>query len=101
MNRRQFLKRSAAAVAGGVAARAVPSVWAQPQNANSDVRVAVIGVGNQGGRHAERFSRLPGVRLVAVCDVDPKRVAASVEKLKAAGTSPDSATDPRRILERN
>ncbi|MDR7522805.1 MAG: Gfo/Idh/MocA family oxidoreductase [Armatimonadota bacterium] len=38
------------------------------------VRVGVVGVGNFGHLHAEVLAALPGVRLDAVCDVDPQRV---------------------------
>lgn len=36
-------------------------------------KVAVVGVGNMGQHHARIYSRLKGVKLVAVCDVDEKR----------------------------
>jgi len=62
--------------------------------ANDDVRVAVIGLGNKGKGHVAHFGKLDGVRLVALCDVDPERLDA--QKAKAAFC----ATDPRRILER-
>ena len=44
-------------------------------------RTAVVGVGNQGKRHAEKFARLPQSRLTAVVDLDRRRrteVAASL-----------------------
>jgi hypothetical protein len=40
------------------------------------------------------------VRLAALCDVDPERLAAQVEMAKDARQTPFTATDPRRILER-
>lgn len=69
--------------------------------ANSDIRVAVIGLGNMGGQHVELFSALPGVRVTALCEVDPQRLAKHVERLKEKGTVPFTANDPRRVLERN
>ncbi|MEK7993962.1 MAG: hypothetical protein AAB403_09190, partial [Planctomycetota bacterium] len=38
--------------------------------ANNDIRVAVVGFNSQGSNHIKYFSKLPGVRLVALCDVD-------------------------------
>jgi len=64
--------------------------------ANDEVRVAVIGLGGKGGQHTRVFSELPGVRLVALCDVDPKRLAEYVKRF--AGVF--AATDPRKVLER-
>ncbi|MBI4342752.1 MAG: Gfo/Idh/MocA family oxidoreductase [Candidatus Omnitrophica bacterium] len=45
------------------------------------LRVAVVGVGHLGARHAEIYASLPGVRLTAVCDVDAKRAAALAKSL--------------------
>jgi predicted dehydrogenase len=38
--------------------------------ANSDIRVAVVGLNGRGEAHIEAFSKLQGVRLAALCDVD-------------------------------
>lgn len=90
-SRRDFLRKTAA----GAAALALP-VGRVP-GANEDIRVAVIGVGGKGRQHAGVFARLPGVRLVALCDVDPKRLAERAKGFDGV----DSCTDPRRILDRN
>ncbi len=88
-SRRRFLKTTAAGLALlAPAGRALGS--------NEDIRVAVIGLGGKGGQHAQVFSKLPGTRLVAVCDVDPKRLAEHVKR--HAGVF--AAADPRKILER-
>jgi predicted dehydrogenase len=38
--------------------------------ANADVRVAVVGLNGRGESHIEAFSKMAGVRLAALCDVD-------------------------------
>ncbi len=38
------------------------------------IRVAVIGVGKLGARHADVYAKMPGVELVGVCDVIEHRV---------------------------
>lgn len=48
------------------------------------IRVAVVGVGYLGQFHAEKYSNLPGVRLVGIVDADPLRAAQIAKKL---GTS--------------
>jgi len=88
-SRREFLKTTAATVAALSPAGRV-------LGANGEVRVAVVGLGGKGSQHARVFSQLPGARLVALCDVDPKRLADQVQRY--AGVF--SATDPRGILER-
>ena len=38
------------------------------------MRVAVIGVGRMGSRHADNFAKgaVPGAQLGAICDIDPE-----------------------------
>lgn len=45
------------------------------------VKTAVIGVGIQGQRHAEKFDALPASQLVAVVDIDSEHVAAVASEL--------------------
>src|SRR5882672_7927555 len=67
LTRRSFLKTSAIATAGVVlSARS----WGQVAGANSDVRVAVAGLNGRGKNHLKSLSEIPGVRIVAICDVD-------------------------------
>jgi predicted dehydrogenase len=40
---------------------------------NKLMSVGVVGVGHVGAIHAQVYAKLPGVRLVAVCDRDPQR----------------------------
>ncbi len=44
------------------------------------LRVAVIGCGPIGNLHAEAISKSPHARLVAVCDVDDRRVRSTAER---------------------
>jgi predicted dehydrogenase len=59
------------------------------------VRVAIVGTGGMGVCHAQEFSRIPGVRIAAVCDVDAGRAREFV-----AGHTPGAAvfTDAARLL---
>ena len=95
LSRRTFLKSSSLA---GVAL-AAPSI--QVLGANDEIRLAVIGLGGKGGQHVERFSQAPGVRVTALGEPDPKRLAAHADKLKQRGTTAFTATDPRRVVERD
>jgi predicted dehydrogenase len=60
------------------------------------VRVAVIGAGYMGERHARIFAGLPDVELLAVCDV---REAAAREL--GARTGAEAYTDYRALLQRD
>jgi predicted dehydrogenase len=94
LNRRDFLKTTSLT---GLAL-AAPSL--NVLGANDDLRLAVIGLGGKGGQHVERFSQAPGVRVTALGEPDPKRLAAHADKLKQRGTTAFTATDPRRVVER-
>ena len=100
LDRRSFLKTLTLATSAGLASRFTPSSWAQPTGSNEAVRVAVIGINDKGASHIVDLLKLPGVRVVALCDVDPQVLAREVEKLKAQQISVFSTTDARRIFER-
>ena len=66
-SRREFVKTSALAVAGA----ALPArSWSRILGANSDLRVAVIGLNGRGKNHLGSLAKIPGVRVVALCDAD-------------------------------
>lgn len=49
------------------------------------VRVGFIGLGMRGPGAVERFTQIPGTKVVALCDIDSVRVAKSNEFLTKAG----------------
>ena len=57
------------------------------------LRVGVVGVGHLGSRHAQIYAAMPGVRLVAVCDLDVRRVAPLARSLHC-----QALTDPRDLV---
>jgi len=96
LSRRDFMKGSIAVGAG--LAMAAPA--SRVLGANDDIRIAVIGVGSQGGGHMRYFSGIPGVRLVAICDADREHVenrAAEFEKKN--GVKLKTYTDMRQLLD--
>jgi hypothetical protein len=62
--------------------------------------MGIIGLGNKGRQHAKLFASLPGVRVTALCEVDPERLSAQRDRFKASGSRPFATTDPRRVIER-
>src|ERR1700712_4446771 len=76
LSRRTFLKTSALAAAGA----AMPAKsWGQVMGSNADLRVGIIGLNGRGQSHLQSLSRIPGVRIVALCDPD----SAVLDKTKA------------------
>jgi len=97
ISRRSFLKKSALATAGvALSARS----WSQVVGANSDIRVAVAGLNSRGRGIAADFRTMPGVRVVALCDVDTAVLDREMATAKAAGTTPDAVVDYRELLTR-
>jgi predicted dehydrogenase len=89
-DRRGFL--TSAAVAGA------PAVL-RAQTSSDELRVAFVGVGNRGSALLRHMLRVPGVRVVAVCDILPERAAAAAKTVAEAGGSARQWADFRRMLD--
>jgi predicted dehydrogenase len=95
LTRRSFLKTSAL----GLAATALSArSWAQVVGANSDVRVAVIGLNGRGRNHLGSLMKLPGVRIAAICDADVFVLERTASELAKQGVKPEKFTDIRQLL---
>jgi predicted dehydrogenase len=53
-----------------------------------NVRVAFVGLGMRGPGAVERFTHIPGVKVVALCDYEPARAEYCQQYLKKAGLAP-------------
>lgn len=93
LSRRQFLLKSAAITA------AVAMPPSRVLGAGDDVRVAVIGVGKKGRQLVGIFKNLPGVRVVAICDVDTVQMDAVLDRYYKKGDKPKTYIDFRKLLE--
>jgi predicted dehydrogenase len=73
VSRRRFLAASSAAL--GLA----PMAWlrAQGTSPNDEILMGSIGCGGMGNGNLRNFLGIPGVRVVAVCDVDARKAAAT------------------------
>ena len=82
-NRRNFLRTAAAAGVGIIAAPQISgaSVSKFAQN-KSEVNIAFIGVGNRGRGHLKRTATTEGVKITAICDIDPEAIVKSKNMLK-------------------
>ncbi len=65
------------------------------------MRVGFIGVGNRGSTLLRNMLTVPGIKVVAICDLDPARLKAAIDSATAAGHSPDGYAEYRKLLERN
>ena len=93
--RRRFIAASTASAA------ALLSSTSRAASANDEIRLSIIGGGWRGGQLVPQFAKIPGVRIVSVCDPDAER-AAEKAKMVAEATAGKSAaveTDLRRVIE--
>ena len=94
-SRRTFLKTATLVTAATMlSARS----WGQVVGANSDVRVAVVGLNGRGKNHLASLRALRGVRIVAICDVDTAVLDKMAAELAKDGIMPEKFTDVRTLL---
>jgi predicted dehydrogenase len=93
MNRRHFIFSSTAAA--GLAFR--PHMLA---SANDTIRVACVGVHNQGRSHIAAYSKMPNVEIAAICDIDESVLNSRIGEIEKMGHKrPVGFTDFRKLLE--
>jgi predicted dehydrogenase len=102
-SRKDFLKASllgggAALIAGQT--RLYGQAGGAAGSANGDIRVAVVGVKSQGASHMRDYlNKLPGSRLVAICDVDSEVLASRAAECAKEGVKVETYADYRKLLE--
>ena len=93
ITRRSFIKGSIAAGAS----LALP--YSHVRGANDDIRVAVVGFHGHGRSHISSFRKLPGVRVVALCDADSDVLNWGTKGFKGRNEKVDTYVDIRKLLE--
>lgn len=104
LNRRQFLACSSAAglamAAGAVGQVAVAADTTRTASPNEKIRVGCIGNRGKGSHHISALSSVPGVDVVALCDIDESILGTRADELeKRTSRRPKKFTDYRKLLE--
>lgn len=86
-SRRSFISQSALAFTALSAGRVL--------GANDKIRIGSIGLGGRGMGSAAWFSKIPGVEIAYVCDVDQK----VVDRAKQVYPNAKATTDLRKVIE--
>lgn len=98
LSRRSFLQLSAAAglslTLGGCGGRRM-------YGASEPVRLGFVGFRGRGNDLLKSFRAVPGVKVVALCDVDPAVLGQRVKEAEALGEKPFATHDARRLFERS
>jgi predicted dehydrogenase len=92
ITRRVFMKNSMATSF----ALAIP--FSRVRGANNDIRAAVVGFRGHGRTHINAYLKIPGVRVVALCDADSNILARGVAESKARNQKINAYTDVRELL---
>lgn len=100
LNRRRLLQRSALGVGAAAVGPLVFDRFAVKAQPSEKVLVGCIGVGGRAGAIMQAFAGLPEVEVVAVADLDSRRLPEAVSKVeKLQGRKPRAETDFRRLIE--
>lgn len=101
-SRRKFIRQSATLLAGS----AVLQNWSQPLFARnppaSQLNIAVIGAKGMGWSNTRAAMKIPGVNLVAICDVDQSVINDKMAELQKQGINTGNIStggDYRRLLD--
>lgn len=97
--RKSFLKASLAGGAAALLTRSRLAAAVTGGSANGDVRIAVVGLNNQGAGHMRSYFDMPGARLVALCDVDSDVLDRRVAEAAAANLKVTGYHDYRKLLD--
>jgi predicted dehydrogenase len=95
ITRRTFLKQTAATAA----TLSLPWTWSRASGANDTIRAAVIGFNGRGASHIEGLRKIPGVKIVALCDVDDKVREHAISAFDKRGEKVQGYKDVRKLLE--
>lgn len=90
LTRRDFVLTTAAAGATLATARGAGAALA-----NDEIHLGMIGCGGRAGEHMGVFGKLPGVKIVGLCDPDQQRVAEAKKRFPDA----DTYADLRELLD--
>jgi predicted dehydrogenase len=90
LNRRHFVLSTAAAGVAAAAARPASAALA-----NDEIHIGMIGCGGRAGEHMGVYGKMPGVKIVGLCDPDAKRVADAKKRFPDANTY----SDLRKLLD--
>ncbi len=94
LSRRKVIQASAAVAAAGYFGFSARS-YANIVGSNDDVTVGVIGFKSRGNSHIDAYSKMKGVRLIALSDVDKDVLARGVARLeKGPATKPSAPKGP-------
>lgn len=100
IERRTFIKKLTAASTASVIGFPMVKSSMSSLSPSDQLNVAVIGIRSRGKEHYRALSKIPGVNIVAICDIDQRLILEAVADIeKLTGKKPATETEYRKILE--
>ncbi len=101
ITRRDFVRTTLITGAASVLPVAMnsKSSYARILGANDEIRVAIVGFNSKGAQHIGVFHNIPGVRIVALCDVDKDVLNREAAKFAERNEKVEKYTDVRKLLD--
>ena len=100
LTRRDLIRNiSAASAYVGLGSASHAAISSKILGANNDIRIAIVGLRKKGKEHIDIFGQVPGVRIVALCDVDTKFLETEAAKFKARNQNVARYVDYRKLLD--
>jgi predicted dehydrogenase len=100
LTRRDFIRNISAAVACvGLGSTSRAAISSKILGANGDIRIAIVGLRKKGKEHIDIFGRVPGVRIVALCDADTEFLEIEAAKFQARNQKVTKYVDYRKLLD--
>ncbi|TZF83651.1 Gfo/Idh/MocA family oxidoreductase [Pedobacter sp. BS3] len=97
ISRRKFVSAGALALSGTVLGTFPLSLIGREKiSANDIINLGIIGTGNRGGGTARLIKALPGIRIMACCDIIPGNLQRGMQH---AATGAKAYTDYRELIE--
>ncbi|GHT64035.1 dehydrogenase [Bacteroidia bacterium] len=96
MERREFIKNTTLAAAGGLSILNFP-VFGKNAPSNK-VIIAVMGVNSRGAYHVKKFSQMPNVEVAYICDVEDGAIKKGLDAAKDAKRKPSIEKDIRKLV---
>lgn len=95
-SRRRFISAAAATAA----TLSAPRIWSQAAPPSNRLRVGIMGL-QRGLAHVEAWLQVPNVEIVALCEVDRRRLEGGLKAVAKGGqkTVPQTGHDFRKFLE--
>jgi predicted dehydrogenase len=98
--RRDFIRNSAAAVTCAASGSALfAATQSNILGGNDDIRIAIVGLRKKGKEHIDIFGKVPGVRIVALCDVDTQFLDFEARKFEERNEKVATYVDYRKLLD--